>query len=84
MDKVNEWNTDKLKEKITCILEDSDSNIWVGTEGAGLWRVSRLDNTCIRHKDSAENGINNTDVIKVLTSAARSSPVLNRLTRDLK
>lgn len=66
MDKVNEWNTDKLKEKITCILEDSDSNIWVGTEGAGLWRVSRLDNTCIRHKDSAENRINDTGVIKVL------------------
>ena len=64
MQNVSEINTDLLKKRILCILEDDKSDLWIGTESDGLWKVSVKGNSCVRYKDSSNIG--RTDVIKAM------------------
>ena len=63
---VSEINTSALSSNVTCMLNDTDSHLWVGTEGDGLWEISINENTCTRFVDSKTGKASKTDIIKTL------------------
>ena len=63
---VKEINTDDLTSKISCILNDKDSHLWIGTEGDGLWEVTQKTGNCSRFIDSETGKESRSDIIKAL------------------
>lgn len=66
---IKELNSDNLDNEITCILQDQDSHIWIGTESSGLWEGLLGNDSCCQFADTEGCNCGNTDVIKALCIA---------------
>ena len=64
MNQMSEINTDPLDSRISCICNDGDSHLWIGTEDNGLWEIFINDSICRRVQD--KNNSFNSDVVKAL------------------
>jgi ligand-binding sensor domain-containing protein/AraC-like DNA-binding protein len=60
--KAVELDTKDFDNKISCIAQDSQDHIWVGTEGSGLWGIDLKDNKCSKFSDQTTGN----DIVKSL------------------
>lgn len=66
LNQVKEHSTDAMPGAVSCILNDTGSHLWVGTEGDGLWEISTTENTCTRYEGIKTGKESGTNIIKAL------------------
>ena len=66
LDHITEIETTELKSEISCILKSINDELWVGTGGDGLWKISLNGGKCQRFVDAQERKNSSEDIIKAL------------------